>query len=189
MVKPVPVFGRPVLVEPMCLFDAGDGRQRRGQRLGDELRQDAWGLVGKFDNRHEQDGGDCRSPQRDLASYADYTWRSRCRLRRRTRGDPVRQAPIDEQGPYLIDAEIALVAIAFAHDVQQNRPFAFHQQPVVPTPVAFGADKIRVHEGLDLRSRQPSLHPSAGRVLPILAKPCQSGNLRFVHLCFRVENA
>jgi hypothetical protein len=55
------------------------------------------------------------------------------------RDDPLGQSPIDEQRADLVHAEVALLAIALAHDVQQDRPFAFHQQPVVPTPFALGA--------------------------------------------------
>jgi hypothetical protein len=109
-----------------------------------------------------------RRAERSFDNHAKRTaWPRRSR---QARGNPVRQPPLDEQGPDLRHAEITLVARTLAHDAQQDRPFAIHQLTVDRTSRALGAIEIRVHVGRDLLQRQPAFE-SARQVLPLLAEP------------------
>ena len=187
MVKPVPVLGRPVLVEPMGRFDRRRRRQRRRQQLR-QRRHDLPDLVGEFGDRHDRRDGQGHQPNRGLENLAQRAGRGRvCRLRQ-PRVDALGQPPVHEQRPDLGHAEIASGALALAHDIQQDRPFAVHQQPVVPAPVALGAFEIRIHVGRDFAAGQPALDPAA-RIGAVLAEPGEPSNLVLMHLRVRVQDA
>ena len=109
-------------------------------------------------------------------------------MRRQPRVDAIGQPPVDEQRLDLGHAEVALVALALAHDVEQNRPFAVHQRPVDPAPVALGALEIRVHVSLDLAGGQAALGPAA-RIRPVAAEIGETRDFALMHLGGGVEDA
>ena len=170
----------------MRLFDGGEGRQGRGQDLSDEMRQEA-GLVGELDNQHKRREDRGRRNERDLAEHAKQTARGRGPCLQ-AHDDPIGKPPLVEQRADLGHTEIAFLAHALAHDVEQNRPLALHQDPVVPASVIPGAFEIRVHVGLDFRRRQAALGSPAG-IRPVLAEGGEMRDFRLVDVGGRIENA
>ncbi len=152
-------------------------------------RRDLTDLVGEFGYRHNRRADQCDEQERGFAEHAQGTAaRCRYRLRLQPLGNPVGQSPLDEQRADLRHAEVALFAVALAHDAQQNRPFAVHQLPVNPASVTLGPCKIRVHVGRDVLHRQSGLG-SAARVLPVLAELRETPKFCLVHLGGRIEDA
>ena len=83
--------------------------------------------------------------------------------------------------------QAARVAFALAHDAQQDRPFALHQERVVPAPVVLGAFEVGLHEGVDLIGRQAALGATGG-IPALLAEAGEVFDFGLMHLRLRIEN-
>src|ERR1700754_360254 len=109
-------------------------------------------------------------------------------MRRYPRIDPRRQLPFNKDGADLGYAQIARLAFALAHDVEQHRPFALHQLAIDGAPVSLGALEIRVHVGGDLAAGQAALRAAAHRVRPVFAERAEMLDLLLMDMSGRIKN-
>src|SRR5207247_10641231 len=101
---------------------------------------------------------------------------------------PLAQPPLDKERTDFGDAEVAPVALALAHDVKQDRPFAVHQLAVDRAPVVLGALEIRIHVGDDFAAGQAALG-AATRIRPVLPKRGEARQFRLVNMRLDIEDA
>ena len=186
MVKPVPVFGRPVLIEPARGFDGRHIRQWRGQQLCG--RRNGPGNASRVARNKSGNWVIATIASTAVATGNPISQRT---IRNNLLGcsaPPASRAlmragkfPLHEQCPDFSDAEVTAVAFALAHDVEQDRKFGIHHRAIPREPVSFAACEIRIHVGRDLAGVQPAFG-TAARVGVVRAEGCEALDLGLIDL-------
>ncbi|MGY4340753.1 hypothetical protein ACVWW3_005659 [Bradyrhizobium sp. LM2.9] len=192
VVKPVPVLQRPVLLEPIGRLRLGDSGQGRRQQIHENplLRQHGADLVGEFGDGNEQDEAEGDEQGRKLEGASHHALAGRQhRLRYEPPVDASRELALVEQRAHVGHAEIAVLPLALAHDLQEDRPFELHQQGVVPARGAAGALEVVAHEDVDFRGVETRLGAAAVRILVIPAEARKPRELVLVDLAVDAEDA
>ena len=129
MMEPVAVLQRPVLLQPVGLFWSGRGSASGGGSTfaSGGMIFPTWSGNSAIATISAPSHPRSRRPRPWRACASGPRAGALCRRRLQPRDDPFGQSPLDEQGLDLRYAEVALLSLALAQDVQQDRPFTLHE--------------------------------------------------------------